>query len=66
MKKTQYRIRNWSDYNRSLTNRRSLTFRISQDLIDNRLKQEKTGERGSSPKHTDAAIKAMTTLLSEI
>ncbi len=58
-KKTQYRIRNWSDYNRSLTNRGSLTFWISQDLIDNWIEHEQTGTRGSSPKYTDAAIQTM-------
>ncbi len=58
-KKCQHRIRNWSDYNRSLTNRGSLTFWISQDLIDNWLAEKLTGERGSSPVYTDAAIQAM-------
>jgi hypothetical protein len=58
-KKSQYRIRNWSDYNRSLRNRGSLTFWISQELIDNWIEEEKTGERGSSPKYTDGAIQAM-------
>lgn len=58
-KKHHYRIRNWSDYNRSLTKRGSLTFWISQDLIDNWLAEELTGERGSSPTYTDAAMRAM-------
>jgi len=58
-KKHRYRLRNWSDYNRSLINRGSLTFWISQDLIDNWLAEELTGERGSSPKYTDQAIQAM-------
>jgi len=44
-KKTKYRIRNWSDYNRSLRNRGSLTFWISQELIDNWNEAEQTGER---------------------
>lgn len=58
-KKTRYRVRNWSDYNRSLTNRGSLTFWISQDLIDHWIEHEQTGTRGSSPKYTDAAIQTM-------
>lgn len=58
-KKCQYRLRNWSDYNRSLTKRGSLTFWISQDLIDNWIEEQLTGERGSSPQYTDAAIRAM-------
>ncbi len=61
-KKCQYRIRNWSDYNRSLTNRGSLTFWISQDLIDNWLEDQLTGERGSSPTYTAAAIQAMASI----
>ncbi len=58
-KKHHYRIRNWSKYNRGLTNRGSLTFWISQDLIDNWLAEELTGERGSSPTYTDEAMRAM-------
>lgn len=58
-KQPQYRIRNWKEYNRNLTQRGSLTFWISQDLIDNWIEQEKTGEPGRSPKYTDAAIETM-------
>jgi hypothetical protein len=58
-KKHHYRNRNWSDYNRSLRKRGSLTFWISQDLIDKWLEEELTGERGSSPTYTDAAMRAM-------
>jgi hypothetical protein len=45
-----------------LTNRGSLTFWISQDLIDNWLEDQLTGERGSSPTYTDAAIQAMASI----
>lgn len=58
-KKAKYRIRNWSDYNRSLVNRGSLTFWISEELLDNWIEEEKTGERGASPRYTEAAIMAM-------
>lgn len=58
-KKNQYRIRNWKEYNRSLKQRGSLTFWISQDLIENWIEKEKTGERGSSPKYTDQAIRTL-------
>ncbi len=61
-KKCQYRIRNWSKYNRSLRNRGSLTFWISDELIDNWIEEEKTGERGSSPTYTDEAIRAIATI----
>jgi len=61
-KKTKYRIRNWSDYNRSLVNRGSLTFWIAEELLANWIAPEKTGERGASPVYTAAAIVAMASL----
>lgn len=61
-KKAKYRIRNWSEYNRSLTKRGSLTFWISQEFLDSWIEQEPTGERGRSPKYTDAAIEAMASI----
>lgn len=61
-KKSQYRIRNWKEYNRSLQNRGSLTFWISQELLDNWLAEEKTGTRGRSPQYTDEAIQAMASM----
>lgn len=61
-KKTKYRIRNWSDYNRSLVNRGSLTFWISEELLANRVEKEKTGERGRSPQYTQAAMVVMASI----
>jgi hypothetical protein len=61
-KKTKYRIRNWKEYNRSLRMRGSLTFWISQKLLDNWLEQEETGERGRKPLYSEAAIKAMASM----
>ncbi len=58
-KKNRYRIRNWRDYNRSLVNRGSLTFWISEELLDNWIEEEKTGERGASPVYSEAAIVAL-------
>ena len=57
-KKTTYRIRNWSDYNRSLRERGSLTFWISDELIDNWLLEAESGRRGRSFVYTEAAILA--------
>src|SRR5262245_272087 len=57
--KSQYRIRNWCDYNRSLRERGSLTFWISEELLDNWLVREATGQRGRAPLYTDAAMVAM-------
>ena len=61
-KKTKYRIRNWSEYNRSLVNRGSLTFWISEELLANWVEKEKTGERGRSPQYTQAAMVVMASI----
>ena len=61
-KKTTYRVRNWSDYNRSLVNRGSLTFWISEELIDNWMTAENSGGRGRSVQYSAAAIQAMAAL----
>jgi hypothetical protein len=61
-KKAKYRIRNWKEYNRSLVNRGSLTFWISEELLANWLEVEKTGERGASPRYTAATILAIASL----
>jgi len=61
-KKTKYRVRNWSDYNRSLINRGSLTFWISQQLLDNWHEREATGERGRCVQYSDEAITAIACL----
>lgn len=61
-KKNHYRIRNWKDYNRNLKQRGSLTFWISQDLIENWIETQKTEERGRPPKYTDQAIRAMASI----
>jgi Transposase DDE domain len=57
--KATYRIRNWREYDTSLRQRGSLSFWISQELIENWTIKEKTGERGASPTYTDAAIEAL-------
>lgn len=60
--KPAYRIRNWAEYDTSLRRRGSLTFWISQELLDNWTTTEKTGERGASPTYTDAAIETLATV----
>jgi hypothetical protein len=64
MKKTKpkYRIRNWTDYNRSLEQRGSLTVWISDDALENWLLTEKTGNRGASKSYSDLAIQTLATL----
>jgi len=57
--KATYRIRNWAEYDTSLRRRGSLSFWVSQELIENWTIKEKTGERGASPTYTDAAIETL-------
>src|SRR5918911_2544209 len=57
--KPAYRIRNWAEYDTSLRRRGSLTFWISQELLDNWTTTEKSGARGASPTYTDAAIETL-------
>lgn len=58
-KKTKYRIRNWKEYNRSLMKRGSLTFWISDELIDNWIETGAHVTRGRAFTYTEAAILAM-------
>ena len=54
--KNKYRVRNWSEYNKGLKQRGSLTFWLSDQGISEWLIKEKTGKRGSSPYFSDQAI----------
>jgi hypothetical protein len=60
--KQQYRIRNWSEYNASLKQRGSLTFWVSEEILEQWLETEKTGQRGASRTYSDRAIEGMATL----
>lgn len=59
--KTTYRTRNWSDYNRALRERGSLTVWFSTEALANWTTSELTGEPGASPTYTDLAIETMAT-----
>lgn len=61
-KKTKYRLRNWKEYNRSLEKRGSLTVWMSDEVAQNWLLTEKTGDRGASCRYSDLAIETMATL----
>ena len=61
-KKTAYRIRNWSEYNRALKQRGSLTLWISKEALANWTTNDLTGEPGASPTYTDLAIETMATV----
>jgi len=60
--KSQYRIRNWSEYDAALKQRGNLTFWLSEEVIEQWLNQEKTGRKGASNKYSDLAIELMATL----
>ena len=45
--KTQYRVKNWSQYNEALKNRGSLTFWVEEEVLQGWYNEEKTGKRGA-------------------
>ena len=55
-KTTEYRLRNWNQYNRSLVQRGSLTLWIEEGIQDKWLHDNRTGKPGASPLYTDFAI----------
>ncbi|MEL6554529.1 MAG: IS5 family transposase [Cyanobacteria bacterium J06621_11] len=59
-----YRIRNWSEYNKGLKQRGSLTFWISPEVLANWEVKEKTGKAGATPTYTNQAIVTMVSLKS--
>jgi len=61
-KKQQYRIRNWSEYNKALARRGSLTFWFDEDAIHSWRNQQQTGKRGKPRIYGDACIQVMLTL----
>jgi hypothetical protein len=61
-KTTKYRLRNWSEYNKALQQRGSLTIWVNEAALKNWLTTERTGGRGASPQFTDVAIETMATV----
>jgi IS5 family transposase len=60
--KTKYRLRNWSEYNRALVQRGSLTMWITQDVVQTWHATETESKRGHPRTYTDTAIGTMATL----
>ena len=58
--KTRYRTTNWSEYNRSLQSRGSLTVWMSPDILW--LDSVRSGANGRPKVYSDAAIQAILTL----
>lgn len=57
-KKVSYKLMNWSDYNKSLCNRGSLTIWISEDVLSNWY-AEKEAVRGGQTRYSDKCIECL-------
>lgn len=62
--KTQYRIKNWREYNQSLMNRGDLTLWIDDSTLLNWHQNSLSGKRGASRTYSDCAIECMLLLKS--
>jgi IS5 family transposase len=61
-RKRQYRLRNWSQYNKALVRRGSLTLWVSEDVLSAWHNRARTGRRGKPVTYTDTAILCMATV----
>lgn len=62
--KRQYRIRNWKEYNAGLKQRGSLSFWVSEEVIEQWQVKEKSGRPGASLTYSNVAIATMATVKS--
>ncbi len=60
--KSQYRLRNWKEYNNALVERGSLTLWVSEGVLQAWRSDERTGRRGHPVTYTATAILTMATL----
>jgi IS5 family transposase len=60
--KRTYRPRNWSQYNKALVQRGSLTVWVSEEVLSAWHNTARTGKRGKPADYTDTAILCMATL----
>ena len=60
--KQQYRIQNWSEYNKALCNRGSITFSFDEDAIHSWLNHSRSGKRGKPRTYGDTCVKSMLVL----
>ena len=56
---TSYKVTNWSDYNRALINRGSLTIWFSAEVLKVWMEVAQTGGKGHPYTYSDAAIECM-------
>jgi len=61
-KKTKYRIRNWSSYNKALVQRGSLTVWFDKNIVNFWYNKKKSRHRGRPLVYTDLAIQCCLTL----
>ncbi len=61
-RKSQYRIKNWTEYNRSLINRGNITLWFSEEMVRQWNDDQRTGKRGRPRIYRDQFILAMLTL----
>jgi hypothetical protein len=62
--KQQYRVRNWSQYNAGLVKRGSLTFWVSEGVLEAWVSNELTGDLGAPIFYSDLAIETVVVLKS--
>ena len=60
--KRTYRLRNWSQYNKALVQRGSLTLWVSDDILAQWRNHQRTGKRGTPRTYSDPAILCMATV----
>ena len=60
--KPKYRLRNWSQYNKALVHRGSLTLWVGEEVLSAWHNPAGTGKRGKPAFYTDTAILCMATL----
>jgi IS5 family transposase len=60
--KRTYHLRNWSQYNKALVRRGSLTLWVSDEIIAHWRETQRTGKRGAPRIYTETAILCLATL----
>lgn len=62
--KANYRVRNWKEYDAALKQRGSITFWVSEEVVEQWRNEKKTGRKGASNYYSDVAIATMGTIQS--
>nr|WP_322716380.1 IS5 family transposase [Nostoc sp. ChiQUE02]MDZ8229249.1 IS5 family transposase [Nostoc sp. ChiQUE02] len=62
--KANYKVRNWKEYDAALKLRGSITFWVSDEVVEQWRNEEKSGRKGASNYYSDVAIATMGTIQS--